>query len=58
MDARRYFYLNSKQDDFMEPRAEMGQPGPTGIPYVMPANDNAAVRGRLSARSAGPFFVV
>ena len=42
MDARRSFYLASRQDDFAESAAD--------IPYVMPANDNVRTKDRLSAR--------
>jgi len=50
MDARRSFYLNSKQDDFTDLSAEMRRPGPADIPYVISANDNMPASVRLSAR--------
>jgi hypothetical protein len=50
MDARRSFYLNSKQDDFTDLSAEMRRPDPIDIPYVISANDNVPGRVRLSAR--------
>jgi hypothetical protein len=50
MDARRSFYLNSKQDDFTDLSAEMRRPDPVDIPYVISANDNVPARVRLSAR--------
>ena len=40
MDARRSFYLASRQDDFAESAADLSPIDCADIPYVMPANDN------------------
>jgi hypothetical protein len=52
MDARRSFYLNSRQNDFAELSAEMRRSDRIDIDilYVTPANDNVPARGWLSAR--------
>ena len=50
MDTRRSFYLASRKDDFAEPAADLSTIDSTDIPYVMPANDNAWTKDRLSAR--------
>jgi hypothetical protein len=50
MDARRSFYLHSKQNDFAELNEDMSQLDFTDIPFVEPANDNELTRTRLSAR--------
>ena len=50
MDARRSFYLASRQDDFAESAADLSPIDCADIPYVMPANDNARTKDRLSAR--------
>jgi hypothetical protein len=50
MDARRSFYLASRKDDFAEPAADLSTIDSTDIPYVVPANDNAWTKDRLSAR--------
>ena len=50
MDTRRSFYLASRKDDFAEPAADLSTINSTDIPYVMPANDNAWTKDRLSAR--------
>jgi hypothetical protein len=44
MDARRSFYLASRQDDFAESAADLSPIDCADIPYVMPANDNADQR--------------
>jgi len=51
MDARRSFYLNSRQNDFADlsagmPRSDIAD---TDIPYVMSANDNVPAKGWRSA---------
>ena len=50
MDTRRSFYLASRKDDFAEPAADLSTIDFTDIPYVVPANDNASTKDRLSAR--------
>ena len=50
MDARRSFYLASRQDDFAESAADLSPIDCADIPYVMPANDNARTKDPLSAR--------
>jgi hypothetical protein len=50
MDASRSYYLNSKHDDFAELDPEKCRLDTTNIPYVIPANDNAPTKVRLSAR--------
>jgi hypothetical protein len=51
MDARRSFYLASRQDDFDIPaQDDAGWVDFTDIPYVTPANDNIPTKNRLSAR--------
>ena len=50
MDTRRSFYLASRKDDFAEPAADLSTIDSTDIPYVVPANDNAWTKDRLSAR--------
>jgi hypothetical protein len=50
MDARRSFYLASRQDDFAESAADLSPIDCADIPYVMPANDNVRTKDRLSAR--------
>jgi hypothetical protein len=51
MDARRSFYLNSRQSDFTDLSAGMPRSDilDTDIPYVIPANDNLPAKGWLSA---------
>ena len=51
MDARRSFYLNSRQSDFAGLSAGMCRSdiADTDIPYVIPANDNVPAKGWLSA---------
>jgi tRNA A37 threonylcarbamoyladenosine dehydratase len=48
MDARRSFYLNSRQSDFtdLSARSEITD---TDIPYIIPANDNVPAKGWLLA---------
>lgn len=50
MNARRSFYLNSKQDDFATVAGELRQSDLVDIPFAIPANDNVPVKLRLSAR--------
>jgi hypothetical protein len=50
MDARRSYYLNSRQDDLAEVDAAKGEHDTTDLPYVIPANDNAPTKVRLAAR--------
>ena len=50
MDTRRSFCFASRKDDFAEPAADLSTIDSTDIPYVMPANDNAWTKDRLSAR--------
>ena len=50
MDTRRSYYLASTQDDFAESAADLSPIDCADIPYVMPANDNARTKDRLSAR--------
>jgi predicted transglutaminase-like cysteine proteinase len=50
MNARRSFYLNSKQDDFVTVAGELRQSDLVDIPFAIPANDNVPVKLRLSAR--------
>jgi hypothetical protein len=51
MDARRSFYLGSRQDDFdMAAQDNKGRVDFTDIPYVTPANDNVPTRNGLSGR--------
>jgi hypothetical protein len=40
MDARRSFYLASRQNDFTEPAADASRLDFNDIPFIMPANDN------------------
>ena len=58
MDARRSYYLNSRQSDFADvsagrPRSELDE---TDIPFVIPANDNVPPKGWLSASCRALFF--
>jgi hypothetical protein len=57
MDARRSFYLVSKEDDFAEPAAS--RLDFSDIPLNRPANDNLQTKDRLSARCANfaPSFI-
>ena len=49
MDARRSFYLGSRQDDFdMAAQDNKGRVNCTDIPYVVPANDNVPTRNVTS----------
>lgn len=50
MDARRSFYLVSKEDDFAEPATS--RLDFSDIPLNRPANDNLQTKDRLSARCA------
>jgi hypothetical protein len=51
MDARRSFYLASRQDDFDMPAQDnKGWVDFIDIPYVTPANDNVPTRNGLSGR--------
>jgi hypothetical protein len=51
MDARRSFYLASRQDDFDMPAQDNeGWVDFTDIPYVTPANDNVPIKNGLSSR--------
>jgi hypothetical protein len=51
MDARRSYYLLSRQDDFSElDGAELAEFDISDTPWVIPANDNVPTRGRLTAR--------
>ena len=50
MDARRSFYLASRQDDFAEPPKDASRLDFSDIPYVVPGNDNLRTKERLSAR--------
>ena len=51
MDARRSFYLASRQDDFDLPaQGNEDWVDFTNIPYVTPANDNAPTKNGLSGR--------
>jgi hypothetical protein len=50
VDTRPSFYLACRKDDFAEPAADLSTIDSTDIPYVMPANDNAWTKDRLSAR--------
>jgi predicted transglutaminase-like cysteine proteinase len=50
MNARRSFYLNSKQDDFATVAGEFRQSDLVDIPFAIPANDNVPVKLGLSAR--------
>jgi hypothetical protein len=52
MDARRSFYLASRQDIYDSPSAEADWVDSNDIPYALPANDNKATKDRLSARCA------
>jgi hypothetical protein len=49
MDARRSFYLASRQDD-MPAQDNEGWVDFTDIPYITPANDNAPTKNGLSGR--------
>jgi len=49
MDARRSFYLASKEGDFAELTADASRLDFDDIPFVMPANDNFQTKDRLSA---------
>ena len=51
MDARRSFYLNSRQNDFADPSAGLSRSDlvDTDIPFVIPANDNVPAKGWLAA---------
>jgi hypothetical protein len=50
MDARRSFYLASRQDDFAELSADASRPGASDILCAVPANDNSRPKGGLSAQ--------
>jgi hypothetical protein len=50
MDARRSFYLYSKQNDFAERPAPLGQADPVDISHFPPANDNEPASVRLLVR--------
>lgn len=50
MDARRSFYLCSKQNDFAERPAPLGQADPVDISHFPPANDNEPASVRLLVR--------
>jgi hypothetical protein len=51
MDARRSFYLASRQDDFDIPAQDnKGRVDFTDVAYVTPANDNVPTRNKLSGR--------
>jgi hypothetical protein len=50
MDRRRSFYLAARQDDFDVPAPDEPPVDLTDIPYIIPANDNAQAKERLSAR--------
>jgi hypothetical protein len=50
MDARRSFYLASREDDFAEPAADASRLDFSDIPFIMPANDNLRTKDRWSAR--------
>lgn len=56
MDARRSFYLNSKQDDLADPSGEIRRFDRVDIPYVVPANDNLPAKISLSARCQALIF--
>src|ERR1700730_16181445 len=50
MDARRSFYLCSKQNDFAERPAPLGQADPVDISHAPPATDNEPASVRLLVR--------
>jgi len=50
MDARRSFYLASREDDFAEPAADASRLDFNDIPLITPVNDNVRTKDRLSAR--------
>jgi hypothetical protein len=50
MEARRSFYLCSKQDDFAEFPAEPNRSKDVDIPYATPSNDNVPARAVLLER--------
>jgi hypothetical protein len=52
MDARRSFYLASRQNDYDSPSAEADWVDSNDIPCVLPANDNKATKDCLSTRCA------
>jgi hypothetical protein len=56
MDTRRSYYLLSRHDDFSElDAAELAQFDISDIPRVIPANDNAPTKVRLTARFTALF---
>jgi hypothetical protein len=50
MDARRSFYLASRQDDFDVPAPDEASVDLIDIPYIIPANDNVRTKDRSSTR--------
>jgi hypothetical protein len=51
MDTRRSYFLLSRQDDFSElDAAELAEFDISDVPWVIPANDNAPTKVRLTAR--------
>jgi hypothetical protein len=50
MDARRSFYLASREDDFAEPAPDASRLDFSDIPFITPANDNLRTQDRWSAR--------
>ena len=50
MDARRSFYLASRQNDFTEPAADASRLDFNDIPFIMPANDNLRTKDAFAAR--------
>jgi hypothetical protein len=51
MDTRRSYYLLSRQDDFSElDAADLDEFDIRDISWVIPANDNAPTKVRLTAR--------
>jgi hypothetical protein len=51
MEARRSFYLCSKQDDFTEFPAEPNRSIDVDIPYATPSNDSASESRVIGALS-------
>jgi hypothetical protein len=50
MDARRSFYLASREDDFAGPAADASRLDFSDIPFIMPANDNLRTKDGWSVR--------